>query len=887
MACLDEDTIVAFVGMGAGAGARLSSAAIEGVDAHVHGCAACRDLLSAALAAAPRSWAGIGRPLAGDGDAIPRGTVFGRYTVLDLVGRGAMGEVYAAYDPGLDRKVALKILNPGVQSADSRSRDRLLREARAIAKLRDPHVVVIHEAGTLDDRVFLAMEYVEGETLEAWLAARPRSSQEIVEVFTAAGRGLAAAHAAGIVHRDFKPQNVMVDKAGGVRVMDFGLAREMDASGVVESSEIEPFGTAPTDADAAGDPLRLTKTGELVGTPLYMAPEQFRARRADARSDQFTFCVALYRALYGAHPFAGVTLGGLMASVMAGRVQPAPPRTSVPLRLRRVLLRGLAVHPEGRWESMQALTAALGRSSARLRRRWLAAGAILAALVAAVLAVRPTRSTNLLCRGGPALLVGVWEPATEASPGAAGTRRAATRAAFLATGVMGAADAWQYASRVLDRYVADWLSAYEDSCAATHLRGEQSAEVLDLRMSCLHDRLDRVRALTDLFVNANGAVVANAVPATSALPVLEPCADVKQLRAVLPPPETREARERLAVLRKDLARVKALSDSGQCVAAAAGRRQLVAAADALGYPPMQADALMASLHAVGVCDDPAEALGNYRRAALIALAARYDEVAAEAAILEAATQADRTVSVTRARDWIDLATAIMQRMSADHPALESWRLQALATVYSKEGNVEAAVASGRSALALIETLFGREHWDYWVALSAMGQVLFDARRYAEAVDVLRGATEIATTFGGLVTPLGALLRADAAEPLIALGRYTEARAEAQQALEIWRNVGASAFYQAFGLAMLGEALLGEGRAREAAVPLEQTLSLMGDSSLPYVHGARFALARALWESPPQRPRARLLARQARGGYERAGNRGPDLAQVDAWLRTHR
>jgi serine/threonine protein kinase len=298
--------------------------------------------------------------------------------VLEILGRGGMGEVYAAYDPELDRKIALKILHAGGPANDSRGRSRLLREAKAIAKLRHPNVIAVHDAGTLDDRVFLAMEHVEGMTLGAWLAERPRTRQEILNVFVAAGRGLEAAHAAGLVHRDFKPQNVMVGRDGDVRVMDFGLARSID-----EEPEPVPgpaaLAAAQSDlAVSAGAPgraaLPLTRTGELVGTPLYMAPEQFRAERTDARTDQFSFCVALYQALYGAYPFAGAGFGELMAAVNGGQVQPPPAKSAVPPWLRRILLRGLSVDPAARWPSMQVLTAALGRDPARRRNRWLARG---------------------------------------------------------------------------------------------------------------------------------------------------------------------------------------------------------------------------------------------------------------------------------------------------------------------------------------------------------------------------------------------------------------------------------------------------------------------------------------------------------------------------------
>ncbi len=712
MSCLDENTIAAFVD----AGSRLAHDDIVRVERHVRDCAKCRGLLSFALSAARPAGApggaGAGqRDQPGDRDigvptanVLERGSEFGRYTVLGLVGGGAMSEVYAAYDPGLDRKVALKILHGRGGGADARSSGRLLREAKAIARLRHPNVVVVHEAGTVADRVFLAMEYVEGQTLAAWLAERPRTRQEILDVFGAAGRGLGAAHAAGLVHRDFKPQNVMVGGDGAVRVMDFGLAREIappDAA-VIESGA---HSSEPAARSEQAD-LPLTRTGELVGTPLYMAPEQFARERTDARTDQFGFCVALYRALYGVHPFAGDKLGDLMAAVSAGHVQPAPAKTAVPPGLRRILLRGLSVDRALRWESMEALAAALSRDPARQRRRWLTGVAMGAAVVAAFVAARRPGTAESLCRGGPARLAGVWEPAVEGENQSG--RRAATRLAFLGTGVDGAADAWQRAARILDRYTADWLRMYSDSCAATHVRGEQSADVLDLRTACLHDRLGRVKALTDVFAAANATVIANAVSAASALPALDRCADVKLLRAVMPPPDSPAIRSRVEALRKDFARAAALNDSGQCIAAAEARRRLIADADAVGYQPLQAESLTASIRAGAACVGHDELVANGRQAVMLALASHHDEVAAEAAIALAQMRAGRMGDVSRARDWIDIAGAIMTRMGNDHPILETWRLEALATVHVKEGNTREALATFELALRLMEKTRGRE-----------------------------------------------------------------------------------------------------------------------------------------------------------------------------------
>jgi eukaryotic-like serine/threonine-protein kinase len=298
-----------------------------------------------------------------DSGLLREGDRLGRYVVLEHVGSGAMGIVYAAYDPELDRKVAIKLLRPAERSKPSgqaENRARLLREAQAMARLSHPNLVTVHDVGALDDRVFLAMELIDGPTLTTWLAASPRSWQEVLEVFGSAGLGLAAAHDAGLVHRDFKPDNVLLDQDGRVVVMDFGLARAVagrtDAHPDLKRAEA-----------ASPSSLELTRSGMLMGTPAYMAPEQLEGEASNAKADHFSFCVALYQGLYGERPFAGETLGELMATISAGRIRPAGPGTMVPARIRRALVQGLSFDPEHRHRDMRTLLAALTRDPAR---RW-------------------------------------------------------------------------------------------------------------------------------------------------------------------------------------------------------------------------------------------------------------------------------------------------------------------------------------------------------------------------------------------------------------------------------------------------------------------------------------------------------------------------------------
>jgi hypothetical protein len=290
-------------------------------------------------------------------DVLARGAILGRYVILSRIGKGGMGVVYAAYDPDLDRKVALKLLlshhGGGVDG-----RLRLLREAQAMAQLTDPNVVAVYDVGAFGDRVWIAMEFIHGQTLSSWLKQRPRSWREVLPVFLRAGDGLAAAHTAGLVHRDFKPDNVMIDETGRVHVMDFGLVRS-DRS--LTKDLPNPL------SDLRGlDALRamLTHEGAMVGTPQYMAPEQWAGTNTDTRTDQFSFCVALWEALHGGPPFAATTVDELVVAVLEGRLQ-KPANSRVPRWLNRAMLRGLQVDPGRRFPTTRALLDALGFGGSR------------------------------------------------------------------------------------------------------------------------------------------------------------------------------------------------------------------------------------------------------------------------------------------------------------------------------------------------------------------------------------------------------------------------------------------------------------------------------------------------------------------------------------------
>jgi hypothetical protein len=408
VACLDDNTAVDFA---AGTMARAMTTKVE---AHLATCRECRTLVAAlapvpgdqdsdvvtsprhvargkrhhAVALSPTEPEARGsephrslEPVVAVGDTIDR------YVVLRRVGAGGMGVVYAAYDPQLDRKVALKLLRTGIGLGEGEGKARLVREAQAIAQLSHPNVVAVYDVGnTREGDVYVAMEFVEGDTLTQWLHRWERPWRDTLDIFREAGRGLAAAHGSGLLHRDFKPDNVLVGSDSRVRVTDFGLARSLVTGHNDESApHLRP----------ANGPLRvtLTATGAVMGTPRYMAPEQLRGQDVSAAADQFGFCVALYEALYGKHPIVGDTAVKMVDE--GARAQPPPEGTGVPLWIWPVIQRGLDPQAQKRFPSMAALLVELTPPQPSPRKRTYIAFAAATALVlggaaaATVLAPKP------------------------------------------------------------------------------------------------------------------------------------------------------------------------------------------------------------------------------------------------------------------------------------------------------------------------------------------------------------------------------------------------------------------------------------------------------------------------------------------------------------------
>ncbi|MEM6992486.1 MAG: serine/threonine-protein kinase [Myxococcota bacterium] len=453
-------------------------------------------------------------------DGLAPGVVMGRYCVSEQLGRGGMGEVWLAHDTELDRDVALKVLRR--DGRGSQRSDRMLREAQAMARLRHPNVITVYDVGTFGRRVFVAMEYVQGQTLSSWLAAAPRTIAEILTVFDGAALGLSAAHAAGLVHRDFKPDNVMVDAEGRVQVMDFGLARTPGTSDLdPPSGEVEVSLGRSTDENLSGPSLisqRLTATGAVLGTPAYMAPEQHLRLGANPHSDQFAFGVALYEALYGERPFAGGSALVLAANVTSGSVRPAPRDSKVPPRLRRVLLRTLSREADDRYPSMKALRGALDRATARQRWPLFAAGTVV--LAGGLTLIRSGEPADP-CFGAAQAITPAWEDTT----------RERARAAFAATELGFAAETFERVDVQATEYSAQLHAEALEACRDTRVRGVQSEVALDRRLACVHDNNMRLTAFARQAAEADVDVVMNAGQALASLPPPVLCRHTRRVAA--------------------------------------------------------------------------------------------------------------------------------------------------------------------------------------------------------------------------------------------------------------------------------------------------------------------------------------------------------------------
>ncbi len=845
-----------------------------------------------------------------------------RYVVAGLIGAGAMGIVYRAHDPSLDRVVALKLLHPA-KGIDRKRSERLMSEAQALAKLSGPNVVNVYDVGTEGDEVYVAMELVEGVTLSQWLAAEPRRPAEVIDVFMQAGRGLAAAHAAGLVHGDFKPANVMVDDRGRAKVLDFGLAHQADAVASRDSS----LETNGLEAKTSGP--------RLVGTPAFMAPEVFAGDPGTASSDQFSYCVAMWTALHGEPPFVGRSVFELSAAVLGGELANPESRRGVPRWLQRALVRGLSTEPAERWPSMDELVGQL-EANRPGGRRTLAAVGVLAIAASGWMWSRAQPGEVARCQRAAAAI---------AESGA--VAREALQRAILASNEPYAEKAASKVDERVQQYVDEWNEAYISTCTAP--REVMPDATRELAYRCLASRRARVRATVAALADQGERAAEVGVEVAGELPPIVHCTDAAYLHTLRADPTDAAANDEVVAERNHLATSRVLRRVGRYQDAYELAEATLRRADALGFAPLRCEVrveLAAGLDALGRY---AEAIEHLRTAYELAVSA--DVVGA------AVTTSVRLISMQvtngdleQAREWAFHARAhvgreqVPERMWADYKtavgqleatdmkfdvaiehieaAVESFeriygsdhwetaaRKSILAAHVGREGDRERSRTLLGEALAVLSDTLGREHPRVGLVENNLGLTLMRLGETGEAITHLTHAlgvlqrtlpdehpniayalTNLSTLHldegdlpkahdycqAALAQREGSLIPThahigytlvDCGEIERRMGRYPEALASFRRALQIASEQGDPRHAGLTGsLVGQGRTMIDMGDPAGAVAPLERAVDLFRRPASEYGGGERsiaeITLAQALWEEPTTRARAITLARGA-------------------------
>ncbi|MCR9164412.1 MAG: protein kinase domain-containing protein [Nannocystaceae bacterium] len=761
---------------------------------------------------------------------LERGTSVDRYVVLYELGSGGMGVVYAAYDPQLDRKVALKLLQ--ARSRSDRARTRLLREAKAIARITHPNVVTVHDVGTYEGRVFVAMEYVEGLTLRRWLQERRRDWPEVLGVLCDAGRGLAAAHEGDLIHRDFKPDNVLVEEGGRAVVLDFGLARRT-SSQEYPLPRVSEDGSSSVRRESIESEPDLTRTGAKLGTPAYMAPEQHLSSPTDARTDQFSFCVVLWEALYGVRPFAGSTAREARYSVLKGEIL-EPRESEVPAAIRRVLERGLSLDPDSRHDDMEALLSALASGARRRVPRWvLGAGGAAASLGLASFAwASTTDAEESPCIDPAQRWVSVWDDDTQAT----------VRSAFVGSGAKYAAAAWGTVSSTLDRYTDAWSLAHLDSCEATNVHREQSPETLELRMSCLRARHQAVAALVREFSEADAAVVENAVDAVNALPRLAECSDLARLQSGPVVVQSVDI-HKSAPLRESLVDARAKESSARFRQAEAIVLRVLDTSERIGATDVAAEARLRMGSIEERRSEFAEAERSYLEAIWAAQRVGHRYVEAEAWVRLVWVTGVERFDPERGQLWAEFAQAALDR-AGGAPVLEAQLRHNVGGVLYTLGRHDEALAEYRLALSRQRELLGESDPRVATTLNHIGNALMELERFDESEVSCRRSLDIRKRLFGDQHPAVAAVLNNLGELERKRAHPDNALEHALASLEIVGNTGGRE--EDFAAMIAGWALLELGRPKEALPRFERTLAMRTDMDgafSPRVVDVEYELAR--------------------------------------------
>jgi eukaryotic-like serine/threonine-protein kinase len=817
VSCPSEEILLAYVD------GVLEPRRRDEVETHIDGCVACGILV--ADAARDQTHAPVGDPLEREepGEAelpfVPPASI-GRYVVEEALGAGAMGYVFAAFDPELDRRVALKFVRPSRSTVDAdRGRERLIREAQAIARLSHPNVVKVFEVveaeSTEGPMLCIVMELVKGESLRHWLATKPPRSA-VLAAFEQAASGLAAAHDAGVVHRDFKPENVIVvdrDDAVEVKVMDFGLARARslesvvhDWSGSMQAAEVESVGARPS------IPEELTAAGTIMGTPRYMAPEQHRGEEADARSDQFAFCVALYETLYEQRAFSAPDYEALGAQKHRPRRGPPPRRRGVSTALASAVCTGLSANRDDRFADMRPLIAVIARARApRSRARWVAA-ALVASIGSAGLLM--ARHSSEPCVRDADRARTIWS--SEA--------RRTIDAAFGDVQLSYADDALSGVHAGLDEYVRLWTETRVAVCEGAANQRERL--LTDRQIACLDRQLPELVAAVDVLVGAEAATVKHALTIVQSLPTPTVCSDPAFVSSTVAPPDRDAVAREVLEIRRRLAHIVAHGRAGRAPHVLDEAMRVAEDADAVGYAPARAEAelvLGGLLSTLGRSDEAAARLASaYWRAT----EANDHTLAARAATTLVFVHGHQRAALDEGKRWARFAETALRRVRAEpaawaryeynlglvlsdggaheeaiellqraldryvqagpgHEVARATTLNGIAGARARAGDLQAARAGFEQAVALSESIVGPAHPDTALALNNLGTVSIDLGDYDRAQTELDRALEVAehalgsdhVSVGDVLLNRGRLhARRD---------RFDQARRDYLRAIEIW------------------------------------------------------------------------------------------------------
>ena len=747
---------------------------------------------------------------------LDHGTTLGRYIVLQKLGEGGMGQVYAAYDPELDRRVAIKVMRFTSDEPESFS-SRLRQEGRALARLRHPNVVTVFDVGVADRRLFIATELVDGLTVDQWLRQKQRPWKEVLDVFIDIGNGIAAAHREGLVHRDIKPSNMMVAEHGRALVLDFGIARDSDLSeGALVTLDALRRPELSTETEA------LTATGAAVGTPAFMAPEQRSSGTVGPAADLYSFCLSLHVALFDELPKDPSSEGRRPKATSSSPIQGRRNQeyNAAPLGLRRLVLSGLREDPGQRPESMAGFVTELQRFRHRGRRlRQRAAILTILGLIGAIFWLwRGSEAAGCDAVGDP--FTQIW--------GASRSDR--LKASFLDSDQPFAADVWRTFQAGLGVYRKSWTENARSWCLAAR-DGSLSSELFDLRTACLEQRLTEVDATLDLVESDPQRLLPRAVDMVDGLAPISTCFDIRALLAPVPPDSDPGSRQKLAELRRDQAEVRALWTAGDFEPALAASSSLVENARRLGYWPLIAEALFhrGAIEDARLDQTAADTLVD---ATLAAAAGNHNRLAAEAFI--------RLVRVAglHLQDFELAATYAQQASSAllalGRPGDLAAQLDDQLGMNARhQGLYDEALLRLNKSLEWKTKHLGEQHPSVANTLLSLGNVYDDMNDHRAALQHLDRALDIQLRRLGPSHPA-------VAETYARLGTLSREQRDLKgaldyhsKAMDIHRRVhGPNSPPFAQSLTYLGELQALDGQFDDAESSFEQALAILGQTFGP-------------------------------------------------------